>query len=109
MLFFLTRGIYPLIIAGVLLEAVALSALQPLISTLNMQAMDRQERARMLGLATMMSLLVSSPFGTIAGALAKMDRSLPMLLNIALALLSCFIAVRLDRAMQTQILDQPEA
>ena len=109
MLFFLTRGIYPLIIAGVLLEALALSTLQPLISTLNMQAMDRQERARMLGLATMMSLLVSSPFGTIAGALAKMDRSLPMLLNIALALLSCFIAIRLDRVMQMHILDQPEA
>jgi MFS family permease len=108
MLFFLTRGIYPLIIAGVLLEAVALSTLQPLISTLNMQAMDRQERARMLGLATMMSLLVSSPFGTIAGALAKLDRSLPMLLNIALALLSCLIAIRLDREMCRQLLTQPE-
>lgn len=108
MLFFLTRGIYPLIIAGVLLEAVALSTLQPLISTLNMQAMDRQERARMLGMATMMSLLVSSPFGTIAGALAKLDRSLPMLLNIALALLSCFIAIRLDREMCRQLLTQTE-
>jgi ABC-type dipeptide/oligopeptide/nickel transport system permease subunit len=62
----------------------------------------------MLGLATMMSLLVSSPFGTIAGALAKLDRSLPMLLNIALALLSCLIAIRLDREMCRQLLTQPE-
>ncbi|MHC1787122.1 MAG: MFS transporter [Christensenellales bacterium] len=107
MLFFLTQGVYPLIILGVLMEALALSALQPLISTLNMQAMAGQERARMLGLATTVSLLVSSPFGTIAGALAKMDRSLPMLLNIGLALLSCFIIIRLDRAMHGGPVVQP--
>lgn len=81
----------------VALEGIALSMLTPLIPTLTMQAMDREERARMLSLATTMSLLVSAPFGTVAGYLSELDRGLPMLLNVALAGLSIFLALRLER------------
>ena len=97
-LFMLNQAVLGIIVACVVAEATALSALTPLIPTLTMQALDRLERSRMLSLATTMALLVSAPFGTVAGLLSKLDRGLPMLLNIALALLAVFIAMRLERA-----------
>lgn len=95
--FALGKAEIAMVIGCVVIEAMALSALTPLVPTLTMQAMDKLERARMLSLATMMALLVSAPFGTVAGWLSKLDRGLPMLLNIALALLSIFLAMKLER------------
>lgn len=102
-LFSLGQATLALVLALVTVEAVAMAVLQPLIPTLNMQAMDQEERARMLGLGTMMILLVTAPFGTLAGWLSKLDRSIPMLLNVTLAGLSVWIALKLDRQM---VLDQ---
>lgn len=96
-LFALNQSAMGLLVLTVIVEAVALTALTPLIPTLTMQAMDKVERARMLSLATMMALLVSAPFGTFAGWLSKLDRGLPMLLNVALALLSMGLAMQLNR------------
>ena len=96
-LFYMEKGALAMVWLCVALEGVALSTLTPLLPTLIMQAMDRVERARMLALATTMSLLVSAPFGTVAGLLSKMNRGLPMLLNVALAALSIFLATRLER------------
>lgn len=95
-LFALTQATFAMVLLLVAAESLAMSVLLPLIPTLNMQAMDKQERARMLGLATMMILLVSAPFGTLAGWLSKLDRSIPMLLNVALAGLSVWLGTRLD-------------
>ncbi len=95
-LFSLGYATFAMILLLVSVEAVALATLQPLIPTLNMQAMDKEERARMLGLTTMLILLVTAPFGTLAGWLSKMDRAIPMLLNVGLAALSTWLAMRLD-------------
>lgn len=98
-LFFLQQGAMQVIVIGIVLEALALSALLPMMPTLIMQAMEKEERARMLALATMMALMVSAPFGTLAGWLSKLNRSLPMLLNVSLAALSIFLAPRLAAEM----------
>ena len=89
-----------LIVANVLAEAAALSILTPMLASLNMQVLDKEERARMFAFSLMLALLVTSPFGTVAGWLSKVDRGLPMLLNMALAALSIGLALRLDHVLQ---------
>ena len=54
----------------------------------------------MFAFSLMLALLVTSPFGTVAGWLSKVDRGLPMLLNMALAALSIGLALRLDHVLQ---------
>ena len=92
MLIFLNTGSYMLLGLGVLVEALSLSVLSPLTSSLQMLSMDREERARMNGLFLAMCLLITSPAGALAGALAELDRSLPF----ALTLLLCAIALILS-------------
>jgi len=98
--FFLREGAMALIVVNVLMEAAALSILTPLLASLNMQVLDKEERARMFAFSLMLALLVTSPFGTVAGWLSKVDRGLPMLLNMALAALSIGLALRLDHVLQ---------
>lgn len=80
---------------SVVLEALALSMLNPLASSLQMLVIDKEERARMLGLLYVLCLLLTAPLGTLAGLLAKLDRALPFALNAVLVLggmaLSCLI------------------
>jgi len=97
--FFLREGAMALIVVNVLMEAAALSILTPLLASLNMQVLDKEERARMFAFSLMMALLITTPFGTVAGWLSRLDRGLPMLLNIALAALSIGLALRLDHIL----------
>ena len=108
-LFSLGQATFFMVLSLVAVEAMGLAALQPLIPTLNMQAMDRDERARMLGLSAMMVLLVTAPFGTLAGWLSKVDRAIPMLLNVVLAGLSIWLAMLLDEQnLLSTTQDSPE-
>ncbi|MDD3334615.1 MAG: MFS transporter [Eubacteriales bacterium] len=77
---------YPLVFLMVILEAVALSMLNPLSTSLQMINIDREERARMLGFFYALCMLVTSPLTTVAGMLAEMNRTLPFVLNLILTL-----------------------
>lgn len=78
----LRPGMYALIIFGVMLEAVALSMLNPLMASVQVSAMDVNERARMMGLSFALSMLVTSPVGTLAGVMSEINRSLPLCMNL---------------------------
>lgn len=80
----LRQGAYAAVILGVAMEALALSVLNPLMSSLQAVSMDTEERARMLGLSYAVCMLVTSPFGTLAGYLSEINRALPMGMNLAL-------------------------
>ena len=80
-------GMYAAIILGVMLEAVALSMLNPLMQSVQVAAMDVNERARMMGLSFALSMLVTSPVGTLAGVMSEINRALPLCMNLV------FIAV----------------
>lgn len=82
MMILMPAGFYPLILLSVVLEALALSMLNPLTMALQMVNIDREERARMLGFFFALCMLVTSPLSTIAGALAEVDRVLPFALNL---------------------------
>ena len=98
--FALSRGVIWVILLNVLMEAAALSMIAPILSSLRMQVMEREERARMFAFTTMLALLVTAPFGAVTGWLSQMDRSLPMLLNVVIALLSIGVSLRLHGEVQ---------
>ncbi|MBQ4074025.1 MAG: MFS transporter [Clostridia bacterium] len=80
----LPPGAYALVVVGAVMEAVALSLLSPLTTTLQTMAIPPEERARMQGFFFTICLFVTSPFGMIAGALSDLNRVLPMVLSLAL-------------------------
>ncbi len=98
--FVLNRGIMPIIVINVLLEAAALSMMNPMIASLRLQVLDQEERARMFAFTSMLAMLVTAPFGAVVGFLSGIDRSLPMLFNIALALLSIWAAFSLNEDLR---------
>ncbi|HSK68390.1 MAG TPA: MFS transporter, partial [Candidatus Limnocylindria bacterium] len=98
-LFLLPASARGLVYLEVLLEALALSLLIPLFSSLQMLLLDKGERARMYGFSLSFCLLATSPFGTVNGLLSRLGTQYPMLLAAALALLALFLLTRLRRSV----------
>lgn len=96
LLILLPAGSYALVLAGVLAESLALSALEPLTSSLQMVSAGQEERARIIGWFYALCLAVTSPFGVIAGALSEMNRALPFCLNGGLLVIALIVSARLS-------------
>jgi MFS family permease len=97
LMLFMPAGATVMVFFSVVLEAVALSLLIPMGSSLQMVNIDREERARMLGFFYAICMLFTAPLGTVAGALAEVNRVLPFALNLLLTLAACLFALRLWR------------
>ena len=95
MMVFMPVGQYWLVVVAVAGEALALSVLNPVTSSLQVVNVDTEERARMLGLFYAMTMLVTSPSGIVAGYLSDVDRALPFVLTAVL----CVVAVGLSMAI----------
>lgn len=80
----LPPGAYMLVVVGAVMEAIAMSILTPLTSALQTMAIPAEERARMQGFFFTICLLITSPFGMIAGILSDLNRVLPMALSLLL-------------------------
>jgi MFS family permease len=93
----LRAGAYAIVASGVLVEALALSMLIPLMTTLQMISMDVEERSRMLGFFNGMLLLATLPFGALGGFLSGIDRALPSALNLVLLSFSAVLILLLRR------------
>ena len=105
-LFLLPSGSGWAVFPGVVAEALALSMLIPLFSSLQMILLDKVEKARMFGFSLAFCLLVTAPFGTINGLLSKWNLGLPMLLSSLLAVLALFFLSRLNRSLEKVRLDE---
>ena len=79
-------GNYWLILLSVLIEAVSLAMYRPLMDSLVIISIDPEERARINAILAMVVILLTSPFGWIAGQLSEINRVLPFFLNICLFL-----------------------
>lgn len=90
-------GAYWMVVLSVLLEALALSTLNPLTTSIQMLTIDPEERARMLGLFYAMMLLVTAPFGLIAGVLSELNRALPLVLTLGMTAFTMFMGVCIAR------------
>jgi MFS family permease len=75
---------YLFLAISVFLEALCFAAVNPLVDQMVVLTIDAQERARIQSILLVGIILITSPFGWIAGTLSGIDKSLPFVLNIAL-------------------------
>lgn len=77
-------GNYFLLLISVLIEAASLAMFGPLLDALTIISIDNAERARINSILFAVVILLTSPFGWIAGQLSEINRVLPFVLNICL-------------------------
>ncbi|KPL06354.1 hypothetical protein AMJ86_08700 [bacterium SM23_57] len=80
-------GNYWLVLLSVLIEAFSMAMFRPLMDSLVIVSIDKRERARINAIMAMVVLILSSPFGWVAGELSAMNRVLPFIFNILLYVL----------------------
>lgn len=88
---------YLLLILAIILEGMSYPAISTMLDKLVAISVDPGERARIMALLYLGMILLSSPFGWIAGQASEINRSLPFMLNIGLftaGALLAFIASR---------------
>ncbi len=80
-------GNYALLLLSVLIEAFSVALYHPLMDSLIIISIDPLERARINAILFALVILLTSPFGWIAGQLSETNRTLPFVLNILLLLI----------------------
>jgi MFS family permease len=83
---------YLVLAVSVFVEACAYAAISPLIDKLIVLSIDPQERARIQSILYVGVILLTAPFGWIAGTLASINNNLPFLLTIVLLLAGAWLA-----------------
>lgn len=82
---------YLLLLVSVLLEACAVAVLSPFLDRLVAVSIEPEERARILSLVYVAVIMLSSPFGWIAGTLSSINRALPFVLTMSLFALGALL------------------
>jgi hypothetical protein len=80
----MSAGNYFLLLISVLIEAASMAMFSPLMDALTIISIDDAERARINSILFAVVILLTSPFGWIAGQLSEINRVLPFVLNICL-------------------------
>ena len=83
---------YAFLFVNVLLEAFCFAAVNPLVDKMVVLTIDAKERARIQSLVYVGIILITSPFGWIAGNLSEIDKVLPFVLNTALFAVGAVLA-----------------
>ena len=82
---------YVMLMVATLLEAISAPVANTLVDKLTVVTVDGRERARIIALMYVATLVLTSPFGWIAGQLSEINRSLPFILNIILFGIGCLL------------------
>jgi MFS family permease len=85
---------YPSLVLSVFLEACSFAAVSPLVDRMAVLTISAQERARIQSILAVGIILLTSPFGWIAGTLSEMNKNLPFVLNLALFATGAVLAYR---------------
>jgi MFS family permease len=93
---------YFVLIVSMLLEACCFAAVSPLVDRMTVLTVDAKERARIQSILYVGIILLSSPFGWIAGNLSALDKDLPFVLNIALFAAGAVLAYMSGNASQKE-------
>ena len=94
---------YGSLLLNVFLEACSFAAVSPLVDRMIVLTIDPKERARTLSILYMGIILLSSPFGWIAGTLSTLDKDLPFILNIILFAAGAALAYRTGQDSQKRL------
>ena len=96
-------GGYAFLIVSVFLEACSFAAVSPLVDQMVVLTINPQERARILSILYVGIILLTSPFGWIAGTLSALNKDLPFMLNIALFAAGAVLAYLAGQASQKRL------
>ncbi|MFZ1772192.1 MAG: MFS transporter [Caldilinea sp.] len=91
---------YAILVMSVFVEACAYAAVSPLLDKLIVLTIDPQERARVQSILYVGVILLTAPFGWIAGSLSSVNKNLPFMLNIVLLLVGAGLAWSAGRSAQ---------
>ncbi len=91
---------YWLLGLSVFLEACSFATVSPLIDRMTVLTIDAKERARILSILSVGIILLTSPFGWVAGNLSTLNKDLPFVLNIGLFVLGALLAYLAGRSSQ---------
>jgi MFS family permease len=94
---------YLFLILSVFLEGCSFAMVNPLVDQMTALTVDPQERARILSILYVGIILLTSPFGWIAGTLSGIDKNLPFILNISLFVIGALLAYLAKRASQESV------
>jgi DHA1 family tetracycline resistance protein-like MFS transporter len=83
---------YPSLILSVLLGACSFATASPLVDRLTVLTVSAQERARIQSILSVGIILLTSPFGWIAGTLSEISKDLPFVLNMILCAVGAALA-----------------
>jgi MFS family permease len=75
---------YVLLLVSTFLEACGYALLNPQLDKMMVVTVDAAERARILAIIYVIVIILTTPFGWIAGELSTMNRAYPFILNIVL-------------------------
>ena len=91
---------YTFLVANVFLEACCFAAVSPLVDKMVVLTVDPKERARILSILYVGIILITSPFGWIAGTLSGSDKVYPFILNMILFAIGAALAYLAGNASQ---------
>jgi MFS family permease len=97
---------YAMLLASVFLEACSFATVSPLLDRMTVLTIDPKERARIQSILYVGIILLTSPFGWIAGTLSALNKDLPFLLNIALFAAGALLAYLAGRASQKVVVTE---
>jgi DHA1 family tetracycline resistance protein-like MFS transporter len=89
---------YALLVISILLEGCSLATINPLLDQLIVLSVDPEERPRIQSILYVSVILITTPFGWIAGLMSEANKSLPFILNIVFFVIGGFLAYLAGRA-----------
>jgi MFS family permease len=91
---------YLFLFSSTFLEACCFAAVAPLLDRMIVLTVEPKERARILSILQVGVILITSPFGFIAGNLSEINKGLPFVLNIILFAAGTILAILVARDSQ---------
>jgi len=91
---------YLYLVISVFLEACCFAAVSPLVDQMIVLTIEPKERARIQSILYVGIILLTSPFGWIAGMLSEIDKGLPFILNLILFAAGAVLATMAGNASQ---------
>ncbi|MCL5275949.1 MAG: MFS transporter [Chloroflexi bacterium] len=93
---------YVMLIVATVLEAVSTPTATTLLDKLAVVSVDPRERARIMAILYVAVIVLTSPFGWIAGVLSQANRSLPFVLNIVLFAIGGVLVLAASRYIKSE-------
>jgi DHA1 family tetracycline resistance protein-like MFS transporter len=100
---------YLFLIVSAFLEACSFAVMSPLVGEMTVLTIDPKERARIQSILYVGVILLTAPFGWIAGTLSGLNKDLPFILNIVLFTIGAVLAYLAGQASQKQLASEASA